>query len=103
MNDDLKQKVYEALADVFGIMFYIPIEPLEDESAEHGDLGEPGLQGGLEGIGGGVHEHALGETVGEHGAGDEGDGATHGVADDDGALHVEGLADAVEERGEASE
>ena len=31
MNDELKQKVYESLADVFGIMFYIPIEPLDDE------------------------------------------------------------------------
>lgn len=31
MNVDLKQKVYESLADVFGIMFYIPIESLEDE------------------------------------------------------------------------
>ncbi|MBU0481868.1 MAG: chemotaxis protein CheX [Proteobacteria bacterium] len=31
MNDDLRQMVYQSLADVFGIMFYIPIEPLADQ------------------------------------------------------------------------
>ena len=32
MNDDFKQQVYESLDEVFGIMFYIHIKPLEDDA-----------------------------------------------------------------------
>jgi CheY-specific phosphatase CheX len=31
MNDNLKQQIFDTLADVFGIMFYIPIKPLAGE------------------------------------------------------------------------
>jgi len=30
MNEDFNQKVHEALTAVFGVMFFIPIEPLRD-------------------------------------------------------------------------